>query len=134
MRLPLFTQMPRRGLLGIWGIRTCVSQTFEPVEKVVVGPVGSPKHPKTQAKTLQNRRFKPLNRGQKRARGSFSTSCNVFVTGQSRARDSNFYAGHAEKQVSWKIAILGNSPRAGRPKQNEQRNRCYSSLGTSRTP
>src|SRR5215216_6949032 len=80
MRLPLFTQMPRRGLLGIWGIRTCVSQTFEPVEKVVVGPVGSPKHPKTQAKTLQNRRFKPLNRGQKRARGSFSTSCFVYET------------------------------------------------------
>jgi hypothetical protein len=31
-------------------------------------------HPKTQAKTLQNRGFKPLNRGQERARGSFSTS------------------------------------------------------------
>src|SRR5215208_3218857 len=48
-------------------------RTPQPVEKVVVGSVGSPKHPRTQAKTLQNRGFKPLNRGQKRARGSFST-------------------------------------------------------------
>ena len=59
----LFTQLPRRG---------------QPVEKVVVGSVGSPKHPRTQAKTLQNRGFKPLNRGQKRARGSFSTGWGVL--------------------------------------------------------
>jgi hypothetical protein len=50
-----------------------VVKTQQPVEKVVVGPVGSPKHSRTQAKTLQNRGFKPLNRGKKRARGSFST-------------------------------------------------------------
>jgi hypothetical protein len=50
----------------------------QPVEKVVVGPVGSPKHPRTQAKTLQNRGFKPLNRGKKRARGSFSTGWGVL--------------------------------------------------------
>jgi hypothetical protein len=61
--LPLFIEVRGRG---------------QPVEKVVVGPVGSPKHPRTQAKTLQNRGFKPLNRGQKRARGSFSTGWAVL--------------------------------------------------------
>src|SRR5215204_1912536 len=50
------------------------------VEKVVVGPVGSPKHARTQAKTLQNRGFKPLNRGQKRSCGSFSTGCRALST------------------------------------------------------
>jgi len=29
--------------------------------------------------------------------------------------------------------LLGNLPRPGCPKQSEQRNRCYSSSGTSRT-
>src|SRR5215207_8256377 len=61
--LPLFTRLPGRCQL---------------VEKVVVGPVGGPKHPRTQAKTLQYRGLNPLNRGQKRAHGSFSTSWGVL--------------------------------------------------------
>jgi hypothetical protein len=43
------------------------------VEKVVVGPVGGPKELENKAKTLRERRFQPLNRGQKRVRRSFST-------------------------------------------------------------
>ena len=45
----------------------------QPVEKVVVGQVGSPREPENKAKTLQKRRIQPLNRGQKGARRSFST-------------------------------------------------------------
>ena len=55
------------------GFGVALSRLWNTVEKVVVGAVGSPKHPRTQAKTLQNRRLKPLNRGQISARGSFST-------------------------------------------------------------
>src|SRR5215207_5481347 len=60
--------------------RTRFPRKPRPVEKVVVGPVGSPKHSRTQAKTLQNRGFKPLNRGQKRSCGSFSTGCRALST------------------------------------------------------
>jgi hypothetical protein len=50
------------------------------VEKVVVGPVGDPQELEIKAKTLQKRRFQPLNRGQKRARRSFSTRWDVYGT------------------------------------------------------
>jgi hypothetical protein len=48
-------------------------RTPQPVEKVVVGPVGSPKEARNKAKTLRKRRFQLLVRGLKRARRSFST-------------------------------------------------------------
>src|SRR5215208_3010009 len=51
------------------------------VEKVVVGPVGSPRESENKAKTLPKRRIQPLNRGQKRAQRSFSTGCCVFTNG-----------------------------------------------------
>jgi hypothetical protein len=45
----------------------------QPVEKVDVGPAGSPKEPRNKAKTLRIHRFQPSNQGLKRARRSFST-------------------------------------------------------------
>jgi hypothetical protein len=43
----------------------------QPVEKVLVGPVGGPRKPENKAKTPQKQRIQPLNRGQKRARRGF---------------------------------------------------------------
>ena len=45
----------------------------QPVEKVVVGPVGGPKEARNKGKTLRKRRFQPLVQRLKRARRSFST-------------------------------------------------------------
>jgi hypothetical protein len=53
-------------------------RVYQRVEKVDVGPVGGPKEARNKAKILQKRRFLPLNRGQKRARRSFSTRCYVL--------------------------------------------------------
>jgi hypothetical protein len=50
-----------------------VPRTLQCVEKVVVGPVSGPKEARTKAKTLQKRRFQPLNQEHKRARRGFST-------------------------------------------------------------
>jgi hypothetical protein len=41
------------------------------VEKVVIGPVGGPKELENKAKTLQKRRFQPLNRGRRERKGVF---------------------------------------------------------------
>jgi hypothetical protein len=72
--LPLFTEVPGIG---------------QPVEKVVVGQVGSPREPENKAKTLQKRRIQPLNRGQKGARRSFSTGWGVLrSSGIKEGRDS----------------------------------------------
>jgi hypothetical protein len=35
----------------------------QPVEKVVVGPVGGSREPENKAKTLRKQRIQPLNRG-----------------------------------------------------------------------
>jgi hypothetical protein len=50
-----------------------VLRILQPVEKVVVGPVGSPREPENKSKTLRKRRIRLPNRGHKRARRSFST-------------------------------------------------------------
>ncbi len=49
----------------------------QPVEKVVVGPVGGPGEPKNKAETLPKRRIRLPNRAPKRARRSFSTGCHL---------------------------------------------------------
>ena len=74
IRKSLFAKLPLSVAVGI----RSVPKTFQRVEKVVVGPIASPKHLKTQAKTLQNRGFRPLNEGQKRVRGGFSTRWFLF--------------------------------------------------------
>jgi hypothetical protein len=57
----------RRAFFLFTGVRGRV----QPVEKVVVGPVGGPSEPKNKAETLPKRRIRPPNRGPKRARRSF---------------------------------------------------------------
>jgi hypothetical protein len=64
-------------------LRPAVSQTNQPVEKVVVAPICAQKRsktPKNQPKTLQTQGLKLLNGGQKTPQMSFSTGCNVFDT------------------------------------------------------
>src|SRR5215212_1206812 len=63
---------------GRFRIFTGVRGRGQPVEKVVVGPVGGPKEARNQSKTLQRRRFQRLNRGQNRARRSFSTGWGIL--------------------------------------------------------
>src|SRR5215218_5842958 len=49
----------------------------QPVEKVVVGPVGSPREPENTSKTLRKRRIRPPNRGaQESATEFFNTLGN----------------------------------------------------------
>src|SRR5919107_6173821 len=50
-------------------------RTPQPVEKVVVGPIGGPREPENKAETLPKRRIRPPNRAPERARRSFSTGC-----------------------------------------------------------
>jgi hypothetical protein len=50
----------------------------QPVEKVVVGPVGGPKGARNKAKTLRKRRFQPPLQRLKRAQRSFSTRWGVL--------------------------------------------------------
>src|SRR5215204_4805187 len=50
------------------------------VEKVGVGPVGGPREPENEVKTLRKRRIQPLNRGQKRVRRGFSTGWHHLRT------------------------------------------------------
>src|SRR3712207_5153509 len=57
-----------------------IPKTNQPVEKVVVGPVGGPKEARNKAKTLRKRRFQPLLQTLKRARRSFSTRWIVLDT------------------------------------------------------
>jgi hypothetical protein len=55
-----------------------VLRILQPVEKVVVGPVGSPREPENKSKTLRKRRIRPPNRRNKRARWSFSTRWSIL--------------------------------------------------------
>jgi hypothetical protein len=64
----------------------------EAVEKVVVGPVGGPKRVLNRPKTPHKQDRQPLNRGQKRARRSFSTGSIVFETLPSPLFRKRFYA------------------------------------------
>ena len=48
-----------------------VPRRDQPVEKVVVCPVGGPKEARNKAKTLRNRRFQTLNRGRQEREGAF---------------------------------------------------------------
>src|SRR5215212_8206580 len=68
--LTLFTRVRRRG---------------QPVEKVVVGPVGSPRESENKSKTLRIRRIRPPNRRYKRARRSFSTRWGILRTSPKRS-------------------------------------------------
>jgi len=68
----LSVTMPRL-LLSLLSLFTHVRGRGPPVEKVVVSPVGGSREPENKAKTLRKQRIQPLNRGQKRARKSFST-------------------------------------------------------------
>src|SRR5215208_3684611 len=43
----------------------------QPVEKVVVGPVGSSREPENKSKTLRKRRIRPPNRGTREREGVF---------------------------------------------------------------
>jgi hypothetical protein len=72
---------------------TCPQAIFTPVlrrgqrvEKVVVGPLSDPKEPENKAKTLQRRRFQPLDRELKRARRSFSTRWGLLGSWTSGVR------------------------------------------------
>jgi hypothetical protein len=50
------------------------------VEKVVVGPVGSPREPENKAKTLPKRRIQPLNRGRRERKGVFQQAVAFLLT------------------------------------------------------
>ena len=76
--LALTTGPNRANVAGV-GLLRSVPKTFEPVEKVVVGPVGSPKHLGTKAKILRNRGSKLPSRAREQARRSFSTRWSVFT-------------------------------------------------------
>jgi hypothetical protein len=48
-----------------------VRRISQPVEKVVVDPVGGPGEPENKARTLQERRIQPLVRGRRERKGVF---------------------------------------------------------------
>src|SRR5215207_5258840 len=67
--------------------------TPQPVEKVVVGPVGSPKEPENKSKTLRKQRIRPPNRGHNRARRSFSTRWGILGNSHSPGPIPSEYSG-----------------------------------------
>src|SRR5215203_1341295 len=88
--LSLLLLLPLRSSEGFQGLASSLTALLftrvrgrgQPVEKVVVGPVGGPKEARNQPKTLQRRRFQRLNRGQNRARRSFSTGWGLRRSSQ----------------------------------------------------
>jgi hypothetical protein len=52
--------------------------TSQPVEKVVVGPVGGSKEARNKAKTLRKRRFQPLNQGAEESAKEFFNTLERF--------------------------------------------------------
>jgi hypothetical protein len=67
-------------------------RTYQPVEKVVVGPVGGPRVPENKAKTLRKWRIRPPNRRHDRARGRFSTRCYLLGTRVNRTKIAGTHA------------------------------------------
>jgi hypothetical protein len=94
------------------------------VEKVGVSPVGDPREPENKAKTLQERRIWPLNRGQKRARRGFSTRWVVLRSsrvGVLRCRDSMTPDGHAPSDRSTCGSSLRSITMPGRDRKGQTR-------------
>jgi hypothetical protein len=60
-------------ITSILGYSPTFGERGQPVEKVVVCPLGDPRDLENETETLQIRRIQSLNRGQKSTRRSFST-------------------------------------------------------------
>ena len=54
-----------------WVVCTSEAKPRRPVEKVVVGSVGSPREPENKAKTLRKHRVQPVIRGRREREGVF---------------------------------------------------------------